>query len=74
MNYWSCNIGKRMMSEVFVCVSLTGFDYKVRIDLTSDPGADNITNDITASSPRLCTLVLTTRVMSYRVTSERDGG
>ena len=28
MNHWSWNIGKRVISEVFACVFLTGFDYK----------------------------------------------
>ena len=39
--------------------------------MTSDPGADNVTNDIRPRHLGLCTLVLTTRVISYKVTAEK---
>ena len=54
------------MREVFVCVFLTGCDDRY-FTLTSDPGADNITNDLNL---RQCTLVLTTRIIGYRGTSD----
>ena len=54
------------MREVFVLVFLTGCDDRC-FTLTSDPGADNITNDLNL---RQCTLVLTTRLLSYRGTSD----